>query len=83
MQEYLLTNPQLLPAENPVLDHFRALGGDPDVLRPVIGVEAEYLEAALDEMRKQFGTIEGCFAEALKIDEGAQAALRGAFVEIA
>ena len=81
MKEYLLTNTQLLPAEKPVLDHFRALGGDPHVLRPVVAVAPEYLEAALDEMRKEFGTTEGYFTEGLKIGEGAQKALRGAFVE--
>ena len=32
MREYLLTNEELLPAEKPLLDHFRALGGDPDLL---------------------------------------------------
>ncbi|HZL65398.1 MAG TPA: tyrosine-protein phosphatase, partial [Thermoleophilia bacterium] len=53
MQEYLLTNAELLPAEQPVLDRFRALGGDPDVLWPVVAVAPEYLEAALDGMRKQ------------------------------
>jgi protein-tyrosine phosphatase len=81
MREYLLTNAQLLPAERPLLDHFRALGGDPELLRPVVGVAPEYLEVALDEMRKELGTIEGYFSEALKIDEGAQQALRAAFVE--
>ena len=81
MREYLLTNDELLPAERPLLDHFRALGGDPDLLRPVVGVAPEYLAAALDEMRRRFGTVEGYFAEGLKIDEGAQQALRAAFTE--
>ena len=81
MKEYLLTNAQLLPAEKPLIEHFQAQGGDPDVLRPVVGVAPQYLEAALDEMRKEFGTIEGYFTEGLKIDEGAQKALRAAFVE--
>jgi len=81
MKEYLLTNAQLLPAEKPLIEHFQAQGGDPDVLRPVVGVAPEYLEAALDEMRKEFGAIGGYFSEGLKIDEGAQKALRAAFVE--
>jgi len=81
MKEYLLTNTQLLPAEKPIFDQFQALGGDPDVLLPVLAVAPEYLNAALDEMRKRFGAIEGYFSEALKIDEGAQKALRAAFVD--
>ena len=81
MKEDLLTNTQPLPAEKPVIDRFQAQGGDPDVIRPVVGVAPQYLEAALDEMRKEFGTIEGYFTEGPKIDEGAQKALRAAFVE--
>ncbi len=81
MREYLLTNAQLLPAEQRVLDHFRALGGDPELLRPLVAVAPEYLAAALAEMRQQFGTIEGYFSAGLEIDAGAQKALRDVFVE--
>ena len=83
MREYLLTNEELLPAEQPLLDHFRELGGDPDLLRPLVGVAPEYLKAALDEMRRRFGTVEEYFTEGLKIDESAQQALRDAFTESA
>jgi protein-tyrosine phosphatase len=47
----------------------------------VIGVEREYLEAALDEMGQEFGTIDAYFAEGLGLDASAQSALRAAFVE--
>jgi len=81
MTEYLLTNTELLPAEQPLLERFRALGGDPEVLRPVVAVAPEYLKAALDEMRKEFGTIERYFSQGLGLDEAAQQSLRAAFVE--
>jgi protein-tyrosine phosphatase len=81
MKEYLLTNTELLPAEQPLLDHFRELGGDPDVLRPVVAVAPEYLEAALDETLTRYGTIEAYFADGLKVDEETQKGLRAAFVE--
>ena len=81
MREYLLTNAALLPAEQPLLDRFKALGGDPEVLLAAVAVAPEYLQAALDEMRKEFGTVEGYFTEALQRDEAAQQALRAAFVE--
>jgi len=51
------------------------------VIRLVLGVAPEYLEATLNEMHKVFGTFEGYFSEGLKIDEGAQKALRAAFTE--
>ena len=56
MTEYLLTNEQLLPAVQPIMDTFAAAGGDPQLLRPVLGVEPDYLEMALDEMTATFGT---------------------------
>jgi protein-tyrosine phosphatase len=81
MREYLITNEQLLPAMQPVFDRFHAAGGDPDLLRPVIGVQREYLEASLDEMQRSYGSIEGYFADGLQLDAGVQQALRAAFVE--
>jgi protein-tyrosine phosphatase len=80
MEEYLLTNAQLLPVAEAIFEEFRAKGGDPDLLRPVFGVAPEYLEVALDEMRREFGTIEGYFAEGLGIDGDVQQALREVFV---
>jgi protein-tyrosine phosphatase len=79
--DYLLTNRDLLPALAPAFDRFRAAGGDPALLRPVLGVERTYLEIALDEMRARYGTIEGYFADALGLGEDAQRGLRAALVE--
>ena len=81
MRDYLLTNSQLVPAMQPVFDRFQAAGGDPDVLRPVIGVEQEYLEASLDEMRQRFGSLEGYVTEGLQLGPEVLDALRAAFVE--
>jgi protein-tyrosine phosphatase len=81
MREYLLTNDELLPAEQPAIDRFAAMGGDPDLIRPCVAVAPEYLEAALGEMHKRYRTIEGYFSEALGIDEGAQQKLRDTFTE--
>lgn len=83
MKEYLLTNAELIPAEEPILDHFKSLGGDPDILRPMLGVAPEYLQAALDEMHREFGTVESYFSEGLRIDKTDQDALRTALVEAA
>ena len=32
------------------------MGGDPELLRPLLEVRAEYLQAALDVMHEVFGT---------------------------
>ena len=81
LREYLLTNDELVPQLQPVLDKFKAEGGDPELLEPAIGVRREYLEAGVDEMRKRFGSLEGYFADGLGIDAAAQQELRAIFVE--
>jgi protein-tyrosine phosphatase len=79
--DYGLSNRDLLPALKPVSEHFRAIGGDPHLLDPVLGVDQAYLEAALDEMKQRFGSIEGYFAEGLGIDETGQEELRNTLIE--
>jgi protein-tyrosine phosphatase len=79
--DFLLTNRDLLPALKPVLDRFRQHGGDPDMLTPVLGVEAGYLDSALDELRTKHGTIERYFEDGLGIDADGQEALRAILVE--
>ena len=81
MADYLLTNEELMPVMQAVLDKFEAAGGDPQLLLPVVGVEADYLDAALEEMQAEYGTIERYFTEALGIDAAAQQTLRDEFVE--
>ena len=46
----------------------------------MLGVESRYLDAALDELRSRFGTIENYFAQGLGIDADGQRALRAIFV---
>ena len=76
MAEYLLTNVQLLPGLEPLFARFAAAGGDADLLRPVLGVEPDYLQAALAEMASRYGSAEAYFGAGLGIDERGQAALR-------
>ncbi|MFC9787672.1 tyrosine-protein phosphatase [Rhodococcus sp. NPDC127528] len=74
--EYLLTNEQLLPSFEPVFDSFRAAGGNPDILLPILGVRRAYLEAALDQVHTDFGDIENYFATGLGLPDTALASLR-------
>jgi protein-tyrosine phosphatase len=80
MGDYLLSAWYLGPALQRALDAFRAQGGDPDLLAPIVAVRPEYLEAALEEMRVGFGSIEVYFDEGLGIDAATQRELRTAFV---
>ena len=79
MQDYMLTNEELIPLVQPVFDSFQAAGGDPELLRPVLGVEREYLGASIKEMGKQYGTIEDYFNKGLHIDRATRQTLRSAY----
>jgi protein-tyrosine phosphatase len=76
MEDYLLTNRYLLPALKFVFDRFETAGGEPELLRPILGVDETYLQTALTELAAEFGTIEAYFADGLGIDAAAQAELR-------
>ena len=79
--EYLLSGPRLQPVMQPFIDGFAARGGEPELLRPLLGVFPAYLEAALDEVHRRFGSIDGYVAEGLGLDGPTRAALRALLVE--
>jgi protein-tyrosine phosphatase len=81
MEDFLLSGPLLLPVVRPLVEAFEAGGGDPELLWPLVGVRPEYLGAALDEVSRLFGSIEGYFAEGLGLDTAARNDLRARFVE--
>ncbi len=55
-------------------------GADPELWRPIFAAEPRYLEAALDQVRLSFGSIEAYFADGLGVDSAKQEALRAAFI---
>lgn len=54
---------------------------DPEVLRVLMGVEAEYLESAFAVMAEKHGSIDAYLREALGADDAMRARLRAALVE--
>ncbi|MFD1826238.1 MULTISPECIES: tyrosine-protein phosphatase [Mumia] len=81
VREYLLTNDQLLPALKPVFDEFAAHGGDPALLRPVLGVREAYLETSMAQARTQYGDLATYFAEGLGVGPDRREALRDLLTE--
>lgn len=79
--DYLRSAAEIRPTLEPGLAAFRARGGDPGLLEPIIDARVAYLEAALEAMRTSFGSIEGYFADGLGIDDAVQHSLREALVE--
>ena len=55
-------------------------GGDPALWQPIFSARPAYLEAALDQVDRSFGSIEAYFGEGLGVDAATQDALRVAFV---
>lgn len=81
MQDYLRSNDFILPEYTAMIDKYVALGVEKDILLSILGVRREYLQASLDEMQAEFGSIDNYFAKGLGINQAGQAALRALFVE--
>ena len=47
----------------------------------MFGVDEAYLRAALDEMTRRFGSIEGYFSDGLRIDAATQRTLRVTLID--
>ena len=82
-RDYLLTNQQLLPALQPVVDRFAAAGGDPALLRPILGVRQDYLDAAFDEARSRFGSMDDYLADGLRLNDEMRLQLRSVLTDVA
>jgi protein-tyrosine phosphatase len=76
LEEYLLTNTELLPMVQPWLDQFAAGGGDPALLMTVLGVQESYLGAALEQVRESFGSVEDYVTTGLGLSPETVEALR-------
>jgi protein-tyrosine phosphatase len=76
MDDYLMSNRYILPAYQMVMETFTAQGGDAKLLEPVLGVAPAYLEAALAQVRADYGEIAGYFREGLGLDDATVAGLR-------
>jgi protein-tyrosine phosphatase len=80
VEDYLRSNDYIIPAYQNVIDAFVEAGGDPAIPTAILGVKKEYLDAAFDEMKTKYGTIEKYFSEGLGIDAAQQKALRDLYL---
>lgn len=76
MEDYLLSNDYVIPMYQEVIDKFVEAGGEKDIPMTLLGVKESFLNAAYEEMEKNYGTIEKYFSDALKIDAVGQKALK-------
>jgi protein-tyrosine phosphatase len=81
LEDFLRSRTRLEPLLKMAVEEFRARGGDPELLGPLMDVRPEYLDSAIREMRRAFGSVERYFSEGLGVDDAAQRRLREALVE--
>lgn len=67
--DYLLTNKELLPALQPMLDEAGRAGIDPDLLTPVLSVDRAYLDTALELIDDTWGSIDAYMTDGLGLDQ--------------
>lgn len=79
-EDYLRSNDYIIPAYQEAIDSFVAAGGDRNIPLAILGVKKEYLDAAFDEMQKNYGSIEKYFSDGLGIDATKQQALRNLYL---
>lgn len=82
-EDYLRSNEYILPAYKQEIDSFVTEGGDPSIPQDLLGVRSEYLQAAFDEVKAQYGGIEAYFEKGLEIDKAGQQQLRDRFLTAA
>jgi protein-tyrosine phosphatase len=80
-EDYLRSNDYILSAYQGAIDSFVAAGGDAEIPRAILGVKKEYLDAAFDEMEKQYGSIDRYFSEGLGISVAQQQKLRALYLQ--
>jgi len=79
--DYLRSNDYILPMYDSTIKQFIADGGSPSIPVAVLGVKEEYLDAAFDEMKSKYGSIEKYFSEALGINVEQQNEIRKIYLK--
>jgi protein-tyrosine phosphatase len=69
-RDYLASNDFLKPSIDATLNAMVASGAlqNPDLVRPLLGVQASYLDAGFDEVRKVYGSFDAYLRDGLGID---------------
>ena len=81
MREYLLSDAEIRAAFEPVVEDFVARGGSRGVIEPMMSVRPGFLDAALDAIHADHGSIEAYFSDGLGLDTATSDVLRAKFLE--
>lgn len=80
-EEYLAVNPAVRAMYAPFLQQFADVGGDPDLLVPLLQVREEYLDAALGAVAERFGSFGGYLRDGLGLRDDEVATLRDVLLD--
>ncbi len=81
LQEYLQSDAPIRAAYADFVDDFVARGGSREVIEPLMSVKPSYLQAALDAMQVDHGSVEAYFSDGLDLDTATLTDLRTRFLE--
>lgn len=81
MREYLISNAEIRRAFGHVVEDFVERGGALDVIEPLMSVRPSFIEAALQAMDADHGSIEAYMREGLGLDDEVLDGLLDAFLE--
>lgn len=75
MRDYLMTNDYIAHTVVPTLDRIADAGLNPEIFRPMIQVEASFLQAGLDAAKSKYGDLDTYLTDGLGLDQATIAAL--------
>lgn len=81
VEEYLQSDAPVRAAYAGVVADFVARGGSREVIEPLMSVKPAFLQAALDAMQADHGSVEAYFSDGLDLDADTLVALRTRFLE--
>ncbi|HSH65097.1 MAG TPA: tyrosine-protein phosphatase [Bacteroidia bacterium] len=76
INDFLRSNEYILPQYKKTIDDFVKAGGEPGIPPAILGVKASYLEAAFNEAKRVYGSMERYFSEGLGLDTTTQKKLK-------
>ncbi|NEA23359.1 tyrosine-protein phosphatase [Actinomadura bangladeshensis] len=74
--DYLRSNEELAAKNKEELAELAKYGIDPALIEPLLTVRASYLDAAFDQIKRDYGTFDAFLTQGLGIDAATQQALR-------
>jgi len=82
-KDYLASNDYLAASNKAQMDALvqRGLVTDPSLFAPILGVQADYLDASFDQVRQSYGSFDRFLSDGLGVDSGTVDALKAKLLD--